>query len=183
MGVRSTVRRLGVNVVNSVSNAVGDDVVGRWVRSRMLRWWGAAVDRTASFHGGTYFSNPRNLRAGQRVFVNRNCYLDAHAAIVLGNDVVVGHNTRIVTSNHEIGPSSRRAGAVTARAVHIQDGAWLGADCIVLPGLTIGPGAIVAAGSVVTTDVEPDVLVAGVPAKVVRRLDHEPGHRPDVPAV
>lgn len=175
--VRATMLRLLVHVVNSLSNVVGDDVVSRWLRRMLLRLSGATVPSGTDLHGGTYFSNPQNLRMGRRCFVNRNCYLDLEAEISIGDDVVVGHGTTIVTSVHAIGPSTRRAGDVVGRPVSIEAGAWIGANALILPGVTVGAGAIVAAGAVVTSDVVADSVVAGVPAKVVRKLDDEPGDR------
>lgn len=172
--VRATVLRVLVHVVNTASNIVGDDVVSRYVRRALLRMAGARVPRSTDLHGGTYFSNPRNLRMGQRCFVNRNCYLDLEAEISIGDDVVVGHGSTVVTSVHAIGPPSRRAGDVEGRRVNIESGAWIGANALILPGVTVGAGAIVAAGAVVTADVPADAVVAGVPAKVVRKLDDEP---------
>ena len=122
--------------------------------------------------GGTYFSRAGHLRTGERCLINRSCYLDLHASITLGDDVVVGHGTAIITSRHVLGPAERRAGAVEGLQVVIGSGAWLGANATVLPGVTIGPGAVVAAGAVVNSDVPANAVVAGVPARVIRRLDH-----------
>lgn len=168
--VRSTLRRVGVHVVNSLSNLFGDDVVGRHIRGAVLRTAGADIAPRASLHGGTYFSRPANLAVGERAFVNRGCYLDLEAPITLHEDVVVGHGTTIVTSRHTIGPARRRADGVTGRAVTVHAGAWIAARCVVMPGVTIGAGAVVASGAVVTHDVPPNVLVAGVPARVIREL-------------
>ncbi|NTU65300.1 MAG: hypothetical protein HGB05_18340 [Chloroflexi bacterium] len=67
--------------------------------------------------------------------------------------------------------SDQRAGATFSAPVTIQDGTWLGARCIVLPGVTVGRGSVVGAGSVVTKDVPPNTLVGGVPAKVIRSIN------------
>ena len=171
----SGIRRVGVHLVNTLSNLLGDDIVSRWLRRCLLAAAGAELAATASLHGGTYFSRPLNLRAGARCFVNRNCHLDLEARIELGDDVVVGHGATLVTTAHAIGPPERRAGSVTGIPVVIQAGAWLGANCVILPGVTVGAGAVVAAGAVVIADVPPDVTVAGVPAEIVRKLDTVPG--------
>ena len=171
--MRSTLQRVGVHLVNSLSDLLGDDVVGRRVRHALLRAAGADLAPHASLHGGTYFSRPPNLAVGERAFVNRGCYLDLEGPITLHDDVVVGHGTSIITSHHAIGPSRRRADGVTPRAVIVHAGAWIAARCVVMPGVTVGAGAVVACGAVVTHDVPPDVLVAGVPARVIRQLDAE----------
>lgn len=175
---RSTLRRIIVHTVNTASNVVGDDVVSRWIRRMLLRLAGATVPSSSSLHGRTYFSHPGNLRMGNRCFINGNCYFDLKAPVTIHDDVVVGHGTTIVTSIHAIGPATRRAGKATGRPVVVESGVWLGARTVILPGVTVGAGSIVAAGAVVTTDVPVNVLVAGVPAKMVRELDSEPTDRP-----
>jgi len=169
--VRSTLQRVGNHLVNGFSTAVGDDVVGRAVRRGVLRLAGAPLRRSAHVMGGTYFSRPANLKVGERCLINRGCYLDLHALITLGDDVVVGHGTAVITSRHRLGPEERRAGSVEGVPVTIGSGAWVGANVTILPGVTVGRGAVVAAGAVVIRDVPANSLVAGVPARVVRKLD------------
>jgi acetyltransferase-like isoleucine patch superfamily enzyme len=76
----------------------------------------------------------------------------------------------LLTSTHEMASAAHRAGPITRAPLHVGDGAWLGARCILLPGVTIGAGAIVDVGSVVTRDVAPNTRVAGTPAIVVEDL-------------
>jgi maltose O-acetyltransferase len=83
----------------------------------------------------------------------------------------VGHRATVLTSTHEPGPPSQRAGVNVVRPVRIGAGAWIGAEVLVLPGVTIGEGAVVAAGAVVTADLDPHALYAGIPAER-RRLMH-----------
>jgi maltose O-acetyltransferase len=168
--VRSTLHRIGVHAVNLLSSAVGDDIGGRLVRRWTIRLAGARLPRSAHVLGGTYFSRASNLRVGERCLINRNCYLDLHAPITLGDDVVIGHGASIITSRHAIGPSQRRAGPVEGVGVVIGAGTWIGANATVLPGVVVGPGAIVGAGAVVTADVPADTVVAGMPARQVRHL-------------
>jgi acetyltransferase-like isoleucine patch superfamily enzyme len=119
--------------------------------------------------GGTYV-NGFQLEIGDRTFLNRSVYFDLSGPVRIGRDIQVGHHVKFVTSEHEIGPASRRAGAVTGRAIIVEDGAWIGAAAVILPGVTIGAGSIVAAAAVVSKDVAPNSIVAGVPARVVRTL-------------
>ena len=173
--VRSTLRRAGTHLVNTASGIMGDDVVGRSVRWGVVLLAGAEIPRSTHLLGGTYFSRASNLHTGERCLINRSCYLDLHAEITLGNDVVVGHGTSIITSRHVLGPPERRAGPVEGLQVWIGSGAWLGANVTILPGVTIGPGAVVAAGAVVNSDVPANAVVAGVPARVIRLLDDTKG--------
>jgi acetyltransferase-like isoleucine patch superfamily enzyme len=113
----------------------------------------------------------RNVSIGADCFINQGCVLDATAPIEVGNDVNFGHDVLITTSGHRIGWPDRRAGALEPAAVKIGDGAWLASRVVVLPGVEVGEGAIVAAGAVVTGSVPPNALWGGVPAREIRRLD------------
>ena len=84
--------------------------------------------------------------------------------------MALGHGVLILTSSHEFGDQWRRGGEHITAPVTIERGAWIGARGVLLPGVTIGHGAVVGAGAVVTTDVPPNTLVAGVPARTVRSL-------------
>ena len=91
--------------------------------------------------------------------------------------MVLEHQVLLMTTSHEIGLSVRRADLAYARPVTIADGARLGARSTILPGVTIGAGAVVAAGALVNKDVLPHTTVAGIPAKIVRETaDSLPDH-------
>ena len=112
----------------------------------------------------------QRLTIGARCFINSPCFLDLNANITLGDDVALGHHVVLVTSSHLVGRPTRRAGLLTRASITIGDGAWIGARATLLPGVTIGKGAIVAAGSVVRTDVPPNSLFGGVPARFIKPL-------------
>ncbi|MGI3780723.1 MAG: acyltransferase [Janthinobacterium lividum] len=153
------------------STVLGDDVLGRRARVWLLRAAGADLARGAMLHGGTFITRPGRLVVGKGSFVSRSCYLDLEADLVLGDHVTVGHGTSFVTTRHRLGPPELRCGTFSGEAITVGDGAWLGANVTVLPGVTIGNGAVVAAGAVVVADVPSNVLVAGVPARVLRALN------------
>jgi len=93
------------------------------------------------------------------------------APITIGARCDIAPEVSFITGTHESGSALRRAGADAARPIRVGDGCWLGARVTVLAGVSIGDGAIVAAGAVVAGDVEPNTLVGGVPARLIRRLD------------
>lgn len=110
-----------------------------------------------------------NLRVGKRVAINAFVHIWANAPVTIGDHSMLASHVRITTSTHDpaIRPyrdHRRDAPVVIGRNV------WIGSGAIVLPGITIGDNAVVGAGSVVTRDVAPDTIVAGVPARVLRTL-------------
>lgn len=107
----------------------------------------------------------RNIRFGEDVFVNSGCRFQDQGGIDIGDGSLIGHNAVITTLNHDISPS-RRADMHPAPVV-IGRGVWFGANVTVLPGVSIGDGAVVGAGAVVTKDVPPHAVVVGVPARQV----------------
>jgi maltose O-acetyltransferase len=110
------------------------------------------------------------LSIGNDTFITGPLRIDLGATVRIGDRVRLGHNVTLLTVDHEIGPLEQRCGQVVVAPITIEDGAWLASNVTVLPGVTVGEGAIVAAGAVVTHDVPRSTLVAGVPARIVREL-------------
>lgn len=110
----------------------------------------------------------KNIRIGQRVFINSGCKFQDQGGITIGDDVLIGHNCVIATLNHVMDPD-RRADMIPA-PVKIGDKVWVGANVTILQGVTIGEGAIIAAGAVVNKDVPPCTIVGGVPAKIIKLI-------------
>lgn len=113
--------------------------------------------------------HPENLRFGSCVAVGENVLLRAGGGLTIGNRVLIAAGAAIVTVGHPIGLP--RWNKVTAAPVAIGDDVWIGVNAVVLPGVTIGNGAVVAAGAVVTEDVPSGVVVGGVPARVLRNVE------------
>ena len=111
----------------------------------------------------------RNLRFGRNVFVNHSCTAMDLGGIDIGDDVMIGPNVQLISSGHPLDPATRRS-QITMAPIRIGRGVWLAAGATVLQGVTVGDDAVVGAGAVVTKDVPPRTLVAGVPAKVIREL-------------
>lgn len=113
----------------------------------------------------------RNIHIGKHVFLNAGCKFQDQGGIYIGDGTLIGHNAVLATINHMEDPGSR-AGMVFY-PIHIGENVWMGANVTVLPGVTIGDGAIIAAGAVVTKDVPANMIAAGVPAKVIRKVNRE----------
>ncbi len=110
-----------------------------------------------------------NITVGRAVFIGYECAFTGHAAIDIADQVMIAHKVNLVTAGHPVEPAKRRE-YITAEPITIDTNVWIGAAATVLPGVHIGADAVVAAGAVVTHDVPPATLVAGVPAKVIRNL-------------
>lgn len=113
----------------------------------------------------------KNITLGKRVFINSGCRFQDQGGITIGDDVLLGHNVVLATLNHD--PVVARRASMLPAPIVIGDKVWIGANATVLPGVTIGKGAIVAAGAVVHRDVPPFTVVGGVPARILRELSQE----------
>jgi maltose O-acetyltransferase len=107
------------------------------------------------------------LTIGQNCFISAGCVFDATAAIEIGDDVAIGAQVLITTSSHDLTNGSRRSGAIQGRPVLVGPGAWIAARAVLLPGITVGEGAVVGAGAVVTRSVPRHTIVGGVPAREI----------------
>ena len=143
----------------------------RWMfngfRRTILRLFGATVGQGVRINGSARTWLPQNLTIGDDSWVGGEANLYDVAPIRIGSNAVVSEEAFLCTAGHDI--TSERFELTTA-PIEIGDMAWIGARAIVLPGRRIGEGAVVAAGAVVTDDVEAQTLVGGVPAKVIKRV-------------
>lgn len=112
-----------------------------------------------------------NISIGDRVFFNFNCTILDPAKVVIGDRCLFGPNVQIYTVSHPLDHVERAKGTETAHEIHISDDVWIGGAAIVLPGISIGTGSVIGAGSVVTKNIPEKVFAAGNPCKVIRDLD------------
>ena len=115
-----------------------------------------------------YTDHGLHLELGERVFINQNCTFLDYAGIRLGERVMVGPRVTFITVGHPVDPEDRK-GWLTGAPIEVAENAWIGAGATILPGVSIGRDAVVAAGAVVTDDVPPASLVTGTKAAVQRR--------------
>ena len=126
------------------------------------------IGKDSYIHVPVKFFSLRNLQIGDNTTVNPHCYLDARTGIRIGNNVNIANNTRIYTLGHDINSSDLR---LVGSAVEIDDDAFIFSNVLILPGVKIGKGAVVYAGSVVVKDVEPYTVVGGNPAKFIKNRE------------
>jgi acetyltransferase-like isoleucine patch superfamily enzyme len=138
------------------------------VRELLGELTGKTVDASVTVFPPFYSDFGKNITLGKRIFINSGCKFQDQGGVLIGDDCLIGHNTVLATLNHDLAPS-RRADMHPAPIV-IGRNVWIGANVTVLPGVTIGDNAVVAAASVVTKDVPENSVVVGAPARVVRTL-------------
>ena len=115
-----------------------------------------------------YIYSPEKLSVGDDVYIGFTSYL-GNGTINIGSEVLIGNHVSITPSNHLLKEGSFRFGGSDDRGITICDGVWIGAHACLLAGVTIGTGSLVAAGAVVTRSVPEGVVVAGVPAKIIKK--------------
>ena len=142
---------------------------GEAVREIFSRLIGRPVDESFGLFPPFYTDCGKNLRIGKHVFINSGCRFQDQGGITLGDGALIGHNVVMATLNHSEQPEERAN--LHPAPIHIGRNVWIGASATILPGVTIGDGAIVGAGAVVTRDVTENMIVAGVPAKILRPIN------------
>ena len=113
----------------------------------------------------------KSIFIGENVLINHNCFIDGWQKVEIQDNVSIAYNVTICTSSHYIGDESKRAGDSDRKPIIIEKGSWIGANATILPGVTIGKGCVIGAGSVVTKSTDPNCLYAGVPAKKIKELN------------
>lgn len=138
------------------------------LRALFSELWGIEVPESFAMFPPFNTDCGKNTHIGERLFMNSGCKFQDQGGIFIGNDCLLGHNVTLCSINHN--PDPDRRGDMEFKPIRIEDKVWLGANVTVCPGVTIGEGAIVAAGAVVTKDVAPRTVVGGVPAKYIKGI-------------
>ena len=115
-----------------------------------------------------YINYGRNTVLGKNIFINFDCVFLDLGGIEIDDNVMLAPGVKLLSEGHPIEPGQRQR--LTAGKIHIHRNVWLGANATVLQGVTIGENSVVAAGALVTADVPPNVVVGGVPAKILKQL-------------
>jgi FemAB-related protein (PEP-CTERM system-associated) len=150
--------------------------VGDWLRNICVRPFLLECGKFRIYEGVTFWY-PYRIRIGTNVTLNEWVYLSGFGGLKIGNDVRIGHRVSIITSDHahsDIRKPIFEQGLVSEQ-VTIEDDVWIGCNATILKGVRIGKGAVVAAGAVVTKDVLPFSIVAGVPARLISRRGQDSG--------
>ena len=146
-------------------------LAGIGLRYSALNALGVARESNVSVREDVYLLNPHGLKIGRNVSIHPLCYIDAAGGVDIGDDVSIAHGVSIMSTSHEFSDLKIpiKDQGVASRPTRIESGCWIGAQTVILGGVTIGRGAIVGAGAVVTHDVRADTVVGGVPAQEIKR--------------
>ena len=136
------------------------------LREIMGRLIGKQVDRSFRMFPPFYTDFGKNITIGKDVFINSGCHFQDQGGIEIGDGTLIGHNVVLATINHDLNPKENRKNHYAP--IKIGAHVWIGSNATILPGVTIGDWAVVAAGAVVTQDVPTMTVVGGVPAKVLK---------------
>lgn len=136
------------------------------VRERLSVIIGKPIDDSTTIFPPFFINFGRSTTLGKNVFINHACSFLDIGGIVIEDDVLIGPRVNITSENHPLDPSDRKA--LIPKSVHIKRNAWIGAGATILPGVTVGENAVVAAGAVVSRDVPPNTVVAGIPARIIK---------------
>ena len=139
------------------------------VRVLLERIWGQTLDASVRMFPPFYTAFGKMTCVGKNVFINFGCTFLDQGGITLEDGVFIGPGVKILTEGHPEQPEIRHK--LQTDLVVIRRKAWIGAGAIILPGVTVGENAIIAAGAVVTKDVPANTIVAGVPAKILRNIN------------
>lgn len=129
---------------------------------------GKRVDDNFSMFPPFYTDCGKNTTVGKNVFINSGCRFQDQGGITIGDGAFIGHNVVLCTLNHDFDPDKR--GTTIPSPIIIGKNVWIGSNVTIVPGVTIGDNAVIAAGSVVTKNIDSDIVAGGVPAKKIKSI-------------
>jgi acetyltransferase-like isoleucine patch superfamily enzyme len=145
------------------------------IRRFFYRIFGMKIGTGTSIHTYLRFYNPENISMGKDTIIGDHVFLDGRDKLKIGNHVDIATGVMIYNSQHDVDSNDFHA---TSDSVVIEDYVFIGPRAIILPGVKIGYGAVIAAGAVVTKSIEPFIVVAGVPADPIReRKNKNPSYK------
>lgn len=150
-------------------------IPSHYVRRFVYRFWGVKIGKGSTIHMGAIFYYPRNISLGDDTIIGEKAVLDGRDKLTLGNHVDVASEVMFYNGEHDLNDENFKP---KFAPISVEDYVFVGPRAIILPGVTIKKGAVVAAGAVVTKDVEEFKIVGGVPAKEIgERQNKSPNYK------
>jgi len=140
------------------------------LKRQILILYGAIVGNNPTIYSGVWIRPIRGLSLGDNVSIGKDVLITTVGEVKIGDNVLIGHGSKIISANHIIpeGRGTIRFSGHICEPIVIEDDVWIAAQAVVLPGVRIGTGSVVAAGAVVTKNVDPFTIVGGVPAHIIK---------------
>ncbi len=137
------------------------------VRCLFMKLLRCNIGKNVALHSGIYFYDIGNFNIGSNITINKNVIIDNRAKITIGNNVNISHSVQIYTGSHDL---TRPDAMMITTPVRIGNNVWIYPNVTVMPGVCIGSNVIIYPNSVVTKDIESNSVVAGSPARVIKKL-------------
>ena len=138
------------------------------IRDRLSEIIGSQIDNSTIIFAPFYTNFGRFIQLGKNIFINHACSFLDMGGITIEDEVLIGPKVNLITENHPLNPADRKS--LISTPIRIKRNAWIGANATILPGITVGENAVVAAGAVVSRDVPDNAIVGGVPAKIIKYI-------------
>ncbi len=158
-----TTRKLLLRMNNSSNPVEIHDLLGQII--------GAEIDETTALFPPLYINYGKHTKIGKNVFINFDCTFLDLGGITIEDGVFIAPKVSLLSEGHPLSPGSRHS--LVPGHIHLKKNAWIGANATILPGVTVGENAVVAAGAVVSKDVPDNTIVGGIPAKIIKSIKNE----------
>ncbi|MEA4948056.1 MAG: sugar O-acetyltransferase [Petrimonas sp.] len=139
------------------------------IRNLLGKITGNEIDESVAVFTPLHINYGKNTKIGKNVFINFDCTFLDLGGITIEDGVLLAPKVNLLSEGHPLSPENRHT--LTVGHIHIKKNAWIGANATILPGITIGENAVVAAGAIVSKDVPDNTIVGGIPAKIIKKID------------
>jgi acetyltransferase-like isoleucine patch superfamily enzyme len=138
------------------------------VRRLLAKISGSEIDKSVTIYTPFHINYGKNTKFGKDIFINFDCTFLDLGGIQIDDNVMLAPGVKLLSESHPIAPDNRQT--LTTGRIHIMRNAWIGANAVILPGVTIGENSVIAAGAVVSKDVPENSVAAGIPAKIIKSV-------------
>src|SRR5881275_1605626 len=138
------------------------------IRNLLSQITGSEIDESVAVFTPLYINYGKNTKIGKNVLINFDCVFLDLGGITIEDNVLIAPKVSLLSEGHPVSPNERQS--LVPGHIHIKKNAWIGAGATILPGVTVGENAVVAAGAVVSRDVPANTIVGGVPAKIIKSV-------------
>lgn len=141
------------------------------IRNLLGKITDSEIDESVAIFTPLYINYGKNTKIGKNVFINFDCTFLDLGGITIEDGVLLAPKVNLLSEGHPSSPENRHT--LTVGHIHIKKNAWIGANATILPGITVGENAVVAAGAIVSKDVPDNAIVGGIPAKIIKTITND----------